>query len=278
MSQVQTAASGSVTAVLNYLAPMAEKPRAYTFEPPPGVPWRNGRVDERRVAIANARPLLGAATLDREGFAFARHETTVDDLYDETRLRAVYYPEVEALVRAATGAARVIAFDHNLRNGASIGAGLTKEPVKRVHNDFSSRSALRRATDELALRGEPASLLEPRFALVNLWRPVRGPVESSPLAVCDARSIAAGDLVPSDLVYRDRVGETLSITFNPAHRWWYLPAMRADEVLLIKCFDSAADGTARIAAHSAFDDPGTPADARPRESIEVRTLVLFAAA
>jgi hypothetical protein len=53
--------------------------------------------------------------------------------------------------------------------------------------------------------------------------------------------------------------------------------MRTDEVVLIKCYASAEDGTARFTAHSAFDDPTAPTDALPRESIELRTLVFHTA-
>ena len=52
--------------------------------------------------------------------------------------------------------------------------------------------------------------------------------------------------------------------------------MTADEVVLIRCFDSARYGAARFSAHGAFDDPSTPSDAPPRESIETRALVFFA--
>jgi hypothetical protein len=52
--------------------------------------------------------------------------------------------------------------------------------------------------------------------------------------------------------------------------------MQQSEVLLIKCFDSERDGRARFTAHSAFDDPTSPPDAAPRESVEVRTLAFFA--
>jgi hypothetical protein len=113
--------------------------------------------------------------------------------------------------------------------------------------------------------------------VINLWRPIRGPLRDAPLAVCDAGSVAPGDLVPSDLVYRDRVGETYGVTYNPAHRWFYVPRMRPDEALLLKCYDSETDGRARFAPHTAFDDPTAPADVLPRESIEVRTLVFHAA-
>jgi hypothetical protein len=95
--------------------------------------------------------------------------------------------------------------------------------------------------------------------------------------VCDAKSVAPDDLVPSDLVYERRVGETYSVKYNPAHRWFYAPEMRRDEVLLLKCCDTKDDGRARFMPHTAFTDPTTPPDAPPRESIELRTLVFHPA-
>ena len=145
-----------------------------------------------------------------------------------------------------------------------------------MHNDFTDQSGPRRAADVLRAAGiDPAILEGQRFALVNLWRPIRGPVQESPLAFCDAGSIAAVDFVTADLVYPDRVGEIYQFRHRPEHRWYYFPRLAVDEALLIKCYDSATDGPARFTAHSAFDDPTSPADAPPRESIEVRTLVLY---
>jgi len=95
------------------------------------------------------------------------------------------------------------------------------------------------------------------------------------VAVCDARTVATTDLVPIELKFKDGRGENLSVTFNDAHRWFYFPFMTPDEVLLIKGFDSLADGRARFTPHSAFDDPSSAGAAAPRESIEVHTLVLF---
>jgi len=110
-----------------------------------------------------------------------------------------------------------------------------------------------------------------------VWRPIRGPLRDAPPAVCDAASVAFTDFVPSDLVYRDRTGETYRVRYNPAHRWFYVPEMRADEAILIKCYDSAEDGRDRFTAHSTFEDPTALVDALPRESIELRTLVFHSA-
>ncbi len=263
-----------VESTLNYLRPMAEKPAYYTYPPPPGEPARNTRGDRRTVPIRDARRLSPPATLDVEGFELVYLETACADLYDPEAVRATYFDEVKGLVAAHTGAARVVAFDHNVRQG---GEPPSRErdaqgPVRYAHNDYTLASGPQRVRD--LFPDEAETLLHGRFAVINVWKPIRGPVAGTPLAFCDARSMRQEDFVETDLRYPDRTGEVYSLTFNPTHRWFYYPAMRADEVLLLKCYDSA-DDRARFTAHTAFDDPTTPDDAPPRESIEVRTLAFW---
>jgi hypothetical protein len=150
-----------------------------------------------------------------------------------------------------------------------------RQPATYVHVDHTAKSGPQRVRDLLGADAE--ELLRGRVQVINLWRPIRGPLRDAPLAVCDASTVAAADLVPADLVYRDRLGETYSVTFNPAHRWFYAPVMRADEALLLKCCDTQTDGRARFMPHTSFIDPTTPPDAPPRESIELRTLVFHPA-
>ena len=145
--------------------------------------------------------------------------------------------------------------------------------MTRVHGDYTEISGPQRVRDLMGLEAD--DLLSRRFAIINVWRPIRGPLFDAPLALCDATSLATGDLVPQDLIYRDRTGEIYGLTYNPAHRWYYAPAMQADEALLLKCFDSQIDGRARFMPHTSFADPNAPADMPPRESIELRTLVFF---
>lgn len=264
-----------VEGLLNYLAPMAAKPMNLTYDPPPGMPRSTGIPEPHVMPIHDARPVAGRLTLDGEGLALVEHRSAVKDFYDEDEVRRVYYPEAERLVAEATGASRVLVFDHTIRRrvagGIDRSPGTPRQPVTSVHNDYTVKSGPQRVRD---LMGEEAEeLLRHRFEIVNVWRPIRGPLRDAPLAVCDATSVALADFVPSDLVYRDRIGETYRVRYNPAHRWFYVPEMRADEAVLIKCYDSVEDGTARFTAHSAFEDPTAPPDVLPRESIEVRTLV-----
>jgi hypothetical protein len=266
-----------VHATLNYVAPMREQPFSYTYDPPPGMPRSNAVTDERLVPIYSARPVAFDVSLDREGFAVAPQKSAVADFDDEDELRRVYYPEMIEHVAAATGANRVIVFDHIVRRRVPAAQdrapGVPRQPVMRVHNDYTEKSGPQRVRDLMG--PEADTLLGRRFAFINVWRPIRGPLLDAPLAVCDARSIAPDDLVGQELRYRDRTGETYSVRYNPAHRWFYLPAMRKEETLFIKCYDSRTD-VARFAAHSAFVDPTTPDNALPRASIEIRTIAFYA--
>lgn len=263
-----------IVAPLNFLLPMVERPYSYNYDPGPGVALRNTENIEHQVTVHDARAVADKLSLDREGFVLLHHKTPAADLYDETIVTSVYYPECERLMREATGAKRVVAFDHIVRNAAKAGTGsAVKLPAGRVHNDYTAWSAPQRVRD---LMGDEAEeLLRHRFAINNVWRPLAGPLLRSPLALCDAETLEEENLVASDLRYPDRTGEIYGVTYNPRQKWYYFPRMQPDEAILIRCFDSARAGAARFSAHGAFEAPQTPPDAPPRESIEVRTLVFF---
>jgi hypothetical protein len=281
MAQIATASLPSIQAALNYLATAGEKPVTYAYQPPPGVPWSTAKPDERATVIHNLRPAASELLLDDVGFQFLTHASAVKNFWDEDEIRRVYYPESVALLKRVTGAAEVRVFDHTLRrrvsgeNDRSTTPGVPRQPANRVHVDQTATSGESRLRIEYP--DEADALLRRRVAIVNLWRPIKSPVLDAPLAVCDARSVAPQDLVASDLIFRDRRGETYNLIYNPGQRWFYAPEMRADEVLLLKCYDSRDDGAvARFAPHTAFIDPTAPQDAPPRESIELRAFVIFA--
>ena len=269
-----------VEAELNYLAPMTERPRYYAFEPQPGEPRSNLTPEPHQMRIHSLRPIADDLGLDVQGFALKEQRSAVQDFWDDDEVRRVYYPEAERFLIEATGASRIFIFDHLQRRRVpgqeDRSRSGPRQPATRVHVDHTDRSGPQRVRD---LMGDEAEeLLRGRVQVINMWRPIRRePLRDAPLAVCDSRTVAAADLVPSDLVYRGRVGETYSVRYNPAHRWFYTPEMRRDEVLLLKIADTRTDISARFMPHTGFTDPTTPADASPRESIELRTLVFHPA-
>jgi hypothetical protein len=265
-----------VEAELNYLAPMAERPRYYAYEPQPGEPHSNLTPEPHQVHIHSLRPIADDLGLDVQGFALLEQRSAVKDFWDDDEVRRIYYPEAERFLKEATGASRIFIFDHLQRRRVAGQQDRSRsgprQPATRVHVDHTARSGPQRVRD---LMGDEAEeLLKGRVQVINMWRPIRAePLRDAPLAVCDSRTVAPDDLVPSDLVYRERVGETYSVRYNPAHRWFYAPEMLRDEVLLLKISDTKTDISARFMPHTSFTDPTTPPDALPRESIELRTLV-----
>ena len=276
---VQTAeldvAPDTIEATLNYIVDDGTKVFTITAGPGGQDVRSGGTPDPHRVVMHNGRPHAKDFVLDRNGFRFVRHDTKVADFYDESEIKRVYYPEMEALIKAESGAKRVVVFDHTLRT-ADHDLRETKkirEVVRRVHNDYTEWSGPKRVRD--LLPAEADELLKRRFAIIQVWRPIKHPVETDPLGICDARTLSPDNLVISERRYPDRIGQTYAITYNPAQKWFWFPRMRREEALVFKVYDSLTDGRARWTAHTAFDDPSTPPNARPRESIEIRTLAFF---
>jgi len=269
----------SVKATMNYLSRTERKPYLYMFEPPEGVPGAWGELNTvTDVVVHNARKLPRPPSLDEEGFQFHVQETGVTDFYDERQIGEIYYPEIEKLLMAITSAEKVLIFDHTIRSIPRVRAGAkgVREPTRHVHNDYTETSGPQRVRDLLPSE-EAEARLRRRFLEVNVWRPIRGPLQDAPLAVCDARSIGPNDFIAADLIYRDRITETYSFNYSPDHRWYYYPEMAQSEAIIFKGFDSDQSAKARFTAHTAFDDPSAPPKVLPRESIEVRALIFMPA-
>lgn len=232
--------------------------------------------EPRLTPIHNGRAVAEPFELQKNGFVFVRHDTAVKDFFDEEEVTRVYYPEIEKLILAEAGAARVVVFDHTVRTAdpRHHADRWIRNTVKSVHNDYTERSAVQRVRDILP-RDEAEAALQRRHAIIQVWRSVAPVVESEPLAMCDGRTIPKSGFIRNERRYRDRTAETYHIAHNPAHRWYYFPQMTRDEALVFKVFDSDASAGVRFTAHTSFDDPTTPADAKPRESIEMRALVFY---
>jgi hypothetical protein len=242
-----------------------------------GADDRTGNFDWRDIVIHDARPMIDQLDLDRQGYDLVHFETAVQDFYDREEVERVYYPEMEALIKRETGASRVVIFDHTPRidNTAAQDADKVRGPATVVHNDFTIQSAEQRVRD-LFPADQAEALLAKRFGSINVWRPIRGPVENAPLMICGWDDIADEDLIVSERHYPGgRVGRIYHVAYNPTQSWFYFPHMQRDEVVLLKCYDSLEDGTARWTAHGSFQMPSAGPDTPPRESIEIRSMIFW---
>lgn len=229
----------------------------------------------QRVKIENGRMRHEEFNLSTHGFAFIKHQSSVQNFYDDGDVRDVCYPEVQNLIREHTGCEKVLVFDHTIRTSdKKIVAGHgVRQPVKAVHNDYTEKSAPQRVKDLLS-ESEANKILRKRYAIIQVWRPIKT-IESEPLAICDGRTIPQSGFIMLERRYSYRTGEVYHISYSKNHKWLYFPNMNPNEALIFKVFDTNPDAGVRFTAHSAFDDPNTPSDAKPRESIELRALAFF---
>ena len=265
----------AVTVDIPYTVDTGEKLVNETFGPNNIRRRRTGADDLQKMTVRNGRLLAGQLSLEERGFKLVEHKTKVADFFDESELKSVYYPEVEELIKRESGAARVVIFDHTLRSGeeAERELRLIREPVLSAHNDYTEWSGPNRVREFLP--DEAEELLKRRFAIIQVWRAINQPIQSNPLAVADAQSVAMEDLLVAERRYPHRVGQTYRLKYNPNHRWFYFPEMRRDEALVFKVYDSEKDGRARFTPHTSFRDPTSAPDAGARQSIEVRAFAFF---
>ena len=271
--------ANTVTARLTFTVPQAEKPYFKSSALTGGEPEVFFKTEQHAVDIHDMRPEAAELSLDREGFELHRYPTEVADLYDDDAIANRYEPEIKALLQHLTGADSVAIFDYTRRSDGPTGAQNPdgrRGPASRVHVDYTVASGPVRARDTLGAN-EVERVLGSGGHIVqlNVWRPIAGPVQRAPLALADASSVAPAELVATDQLFPDRVGEIYQLAHGAAQRWYWAPEMERDEVLLIKGWDSRDDGRARFTPHGAFKHPDETDSTPARESIEVRTFLVF---
>jgi hypothetical protein len=246
-------------------------PFNYVEKPPEGQPQSNFGKESHQVEIDDMRGQGSSFTLDNNAFeGLANVSSEEKDFADDEHIKKVYYPEVEQLLlENVPGATRVFLFDHTIRRN---GPNQPRQPVLRVHIDQTPASAEDRV--RLHMGDDAEELLKSRFRIINVWRPLNGPVADHPLAVADSRTVVDEDLVAVEHRYPHRTGQTAGVKYNPGQKWYYWSGMTNGERLLLKCYDSdeTFSRTGRV-PHTAFNHPRSPGNSPGRESIEVRALV-----
>ncbi len=295
----------NVTAVIEALKPITEATRE--FEAALAAQRELNALSRNPVEteIHNAR-LLTDASLDGCGFQLEHHISAVSDWQDDAQVTGIYYDEINALVKAITGATHAFSNNHLRRESEPEHGGngplaelmaQSRGPVLTAHNDFAE-SFGDGIAKTIASNGVPhtqtfgmteamleagitaADLEQSRMLVINTWRSVApGPLRRFPLAIADRRTVEPSCLrasrigrIPSG---EPRGGIDLyTARHEPGIKWYYYPEMRPDEVLLWKGYDSA-EVPMQPTLHTSFDDADTPADAAERMSVEVRVLCLL---
>jgi len=273
---------GDVTVALKYFQQPVDPagkpivPFNYVETPPAGEPQRNFGHLDIQVPVHDIRGSESNYNLDKDAFFVVSGvpESAEKEFTDDESIKKNYYPEVEQLILDnVPGSNRIFLFDHTIRRSKP---DAPRAPVLAVHIDQTVKSATQRVHHHLPEEAE--KLLKGRYRIINIWRPLNGPVQASPLGFASSSTLKDEDLIPVEHRYPDRTGETAGIRYDEGQKWHYLSGMRNDERLFLECFDSESlKPNTKIQGgrvpHTAFQDPRTPKGARGRESIEVRALV-----
>jgi hypothetical protein len=269
--------SPTVVTRLNYIGPMADRPRYHAINTSRDVITR----DRRKIRIEDARLRAEQPSLAREGFALFPHKSAVSDFSNEEELARIYPREIEQLVLDLSGADHVAIFgrgvlrfsEHDLPESSRFHI---LRPARFIHTDISD-STVPALKESWRPRENGRSVR--RYAQYNVWRVLTPPPQDIPLAVCDARSVSTSDLVDADVI-TDTPGTPESsivlvlLRYSPRHRWWYFSNMDRDEVLVFKSYDSDPDQPRHV-PHSAFKNPGCPPGIATRASIEMRATAVW---
>lgn len=305
-----------LSAQVNYADAQAGKRNELFFDqrtPGPGASQLIQAVDQRQVTMHNGRFLLADGevfSLESQGFELIKPDLDVSILNqsitsldqqsaDQTQQRDQYiqqysYPQVQRYLAEKLQADQVLIFDHTLRANAGTPHSKTsvketsertaekstqrRSPVKTVHNDYTALSAerqLQHTLNEHGINPEDFS----RYQFVNIWLPLLNPVEESPLAMIDLRSVEAADFHNLKVIYPQRDGQISAISANSHHRWVWFSDMEPGEALLLRVFDSRDKSQISGVPHTAFDLPDNYLSSGQtplrRTSLEIRTIALF---
>jgi hypothetical protein len=228
--------------------------------------------DDHEVIVTDLRSVEALPSIERNGFTMLRHDTSVRDFLDPRQIEQALYPEAVGLAKRLNGAAHAIAFGPVARSDRPDSSH-GRLPAFGAHVDYGRRSIEDFARPVLGAQAD--YWLSKRVVLMNLWRPI-STVYRTPLALCDASTVQAGDLHDSEI--RGGLDDPnrpplygYNLSYNPNHRWYYTSQMQPDELYAFKLYDSDS-ARPQWTGHTAINDPETPDDAPPRESIEIRTI------
>jgi len=233
-----------------------------------------------RMAIQDLRGREGELSVAEQGFQLVHWPTAVKDFHDPAEVAAVYAPEVDALLRAATGCKSTVVSSPGL---VRVSRRATVRPEGATHTgDFAHADYSFRSGEQFLRRALPPEEAErrltQRWSMFNVWRAFSPPPQDFPLALCDARSVAPADIQNCMLTLArgdfSMTWENTAYKHNPDHRWFYCSDMTRDEAFVFRSYDSAPEFAGHV-PHTAFHDLTCPESAPPRASLEIRMLAFY---
>lgn len=274
--------STRLAAPISYLAsvPEEEKPYHMMYGDFEGLPRTNISREWRDTAFEDVRGSLPDLSFDKTGFAVRKLSSKMayEDFDDDSRIWAVYFKDLEVHLKDFLGAQEVKFFRYGIRKRHAefpVSTGQEYEfaqPTSIAHVDATLDSTREEMVKQFADRAN--DLMLKRFQWINVWKPLRGPVNDWPLCFCDASTVDSGDAHATDMVYPDYYTENLSLRFNAGQKWYFLSDHAVEEIIVFKQSDSDPTAVSGV-PHCSFANPTASSSELPRESIEARALIVY---
>ncbi|KAF2116998.1 putative CmcJ-like methyltransferase [Lophiotrema nucula] len=258
-----------------------EKPYAFKFPlENAAIPSKNyEHIETEHVQVSDIRGHESDFTLEKNGFAVfdMGKDFKYEDFHDSVKIEP-YFHLVEKLLKQELGASHVQMFRYGLRKRHPTWPRNTgqsydyDQPTTTVHIDTTPQEVLVEVRRHHKERYEELTMH--RVQWVNVWKPLRGPLNDWPLLVCDNSTVdKSKDLEPADLLYPDRIAENCLVYDSPKYRWHYLSGHKTTEIMVFKQGDTLHDAPPGV-PHCSVQNPLAPNES-PRESIETRFLVFY---
>ncbi|OTA54150.1 hypothetical protein K449DRAFT_401204 [Hypoxylon sp. EC38] len=202
--------------------------------------------------LRDARGCEKQFSLEKDSFCWVNYPSKIN-ITTEQEMMVPYAKEVNNLLRKIFDTGHVICYDLRWRRNTTFtdeeafsnSRSVPSPPVKTVHVGLSS-----------------------------VWRPLFRPIEENPIAFCNPSTVQKEDLMEVDRVTPISLIEIFHVKYNPTQEWFWLSNQHPDEVTVFIQYDShPPDGRINAVPHTTFDDPRAKPGARPRESVETRSIV-----
>jgi hypothetical protein len=260
---------------ITYIIKQKEKPYYESSALTGMIPKLHFKTEKKKVLIKDIRN-SNKFSLHKNGFIFKKVNFYLEEK-DIQKDYTQYKKDLSKFLKELFPYKYIEIFDITKRSNKKKGSDNMdgpRQPADRAHVDYTINSGVIRAKQ--ILKNNFYELNKNRVIQLNVWRPICSKVLSSPLAIADASSIQQKDLIETDQIFPDRIGEIYHLAYEKKQKWYWVSKMENNEALIFKGWDSSpSKEDVSFTPHTSFNIPNQDINKSPRESIEARVFIVL---
>ena len=260
---------------ITYIVRQKKKPHYESSALTGMIPKLHFKTEQKKVLIKDIRNSNKFA-LHKNGFIFKKVDFYLEEK-DIQKSYIQYKKDLSKFIKKLFSYKYIEIFDITKRSNKKTGASNMdgpRQPADRAHVDYTKNSGFIRA--QQIFKNNFSKFNRHRIIQLNVWRPICSQVLSSPIAIADASTIQQKDLIETDQIFPNRVGEIYHLAYEEKQKWYWVSKMKDNEALIFKGWDSSPSKKAvSFAPHTSFNIPNQNVNKNPRESIEARVFIVL---